>query len=271
MKYQMTARDLIDPDENQPRRSLDSERVHQLSQSVRDHGILQPLILYENVDRYTIADGHMRFAATGLLGLKEVPALVLPSVPDTDTLLLVQLAANSMRVDLKPTEKALAYQRLKELRGLSNVELAKLMNVSKSAVTETLSYLSLPLELKVLLDSGELAGSTAYAVSRAPDEATRQELLKTALNGHLKRDDAARRVSRTDSGKLRQRSTFRLPAAEITIAVDDDLDFASLIGLLQTLGRECRRAEKQGINLKTLERVLIDKSQTASNVAEPTI
>ena len=191
MKYQILRRDLIDPDETQPRRSLDSERVQQLCGSIRDHGILQPLIVYQKAERYATVDGHYRLSASGLLGLEDVPALVLPLRPDVDTLLLTQLAANGMRVDLKPTEKAIAYQRLKELRSLSNAELAKLMNISKSAVTETLSYLGLPDEAKALLDSGRLAGSTAYAISRAPDEATRQELLAKAVQGELRREDAA--------------------------------------------------------------------------------
>jgi ParB family chromosome partitioning protein len=262
MKYQITRRDLIDPDENQPRRSLDQEHIQQLSESINQHGILQPLIVYVNGDRYMAVDGHYRLAASGLLALKDVPTLVLPSKPDADMLLLTQLAANNMRLDLKPTEKALGYQRLKELRGLSNAELARLMNVSKSVVTETLSYLGLPVELQASLDKGEVGGSTAYAISRAPDEATRQELIHKAMQGSLKRDEAARRVSRSDSSTPRQRSTFRLPSAEICVSADGELDFASLIGLLQALGRECRRAEKQGINVKTLERVLIDKSQT---------
>ena len=265
MNYQVMLRELLDPDESQPRRSMDAERLQELADSIRDHGILQPLIVFENGKRFTIADGHRRFEAACLLELKEVPVLVLSAKPDADTLLLTQLAANGMREDLKPTEKAQAYQRLKELRGLSNVDLAKLMHVSKSAVTETLSYLELSNEAQALLDSGQIAGSTAYAISRAPDEATRQELLSKAVRGELRREDAARQVSRAHTGRSpRQRSTFRLPTAEISVAVDADLDIPSLVLLLQELGRECRRAAKQGLNVKTFERVLMDKVQSVS-------
>jgi len=243
--------------------------MQELAGSIKHHGILQPLIVYAVGKRFTIADGHRRFEASGLVDLKEVPTLVLASKPDSDTLLLTQLAANGMREDLKPSEKAMAYRRLKEMRGLTNVELAHFMHVSKSAVTETLSYLELPSEALALLDSGQIAGSTAYAISRAPDDATKQALLQTALRGELRREDAARQVSRANAGRSpRQRSTFRLPNAEIIVAVDEDLDFASLIGFLQKLGRECRRAERHGINVKTFERVLMDKSQVAPCAAE---
>ena len=262
MNYQVMLRGLLDPDDTQPRRSRDAEGIRELADSIRDHGILQPLIVFENGKRYKIADGHRRFEGACLLDLKEVPVLVLSTKPDADTLLLTQLAANLMRENIKPTEKAQAYQRLKEMRGLSNVDLAKLMHVSKSAVTETLSYLELSAEAQALLDSGQIAGSTAYTISRAPDEATRQELLSKAVRGELRREDAARKVSRAKSGRTpRQHSTFRLPMAEISVAANEELDFASLIGLFQKLGRECRRAERQGINVKTFERVLIDRSQ----------
>jgi ParB family transcriptional regulator, chromosome partitioning protein len=150
-----------------------------------------------------IADGHRRFEVCHLLDIKDIPVLVLPAKPDTETLLLMQLAANGMREDLKPSEKAFAYRRLKEMRNISNAELASLMNVSKSVVTETLSYLDLPSEALALLDSGQIARSTAYAISRAPDKTTRKELLDKAVRGELKRDDAIRRVNRRQTAKHR--------------------------------------------------------------------
>lgn len=263
MKYQLVLRSLLDPDETQPRRSADADGIRELTESIRHHGILQPLIVYKESERFKIADGFRRFTATGVLEPIEVPVLVLESQPDADTLLLMQLAANTMREDLKPTEKAQAYQRLKDLRGLSNVEVAKLMHVSKSKVTETLSYLELSEKDRLLLDSGQIAGSTAYAISRATDEETRSELLSKAARGELRREDATKLVSQANSGRsLKERLTFRLSSAEICVAVEANLDLPHLVLVLQELGRECRRATKMGINVKTLGRVLTDKNCT---------
>jgi ParB family chromosome partitioning protein len=118
MKYQITRRDLIDPDENQPRRSLDQEHIQQLSESINQHGILQPLIVYVNGDRYMAVDGHYRLAASGLLALKDVPTLVLPSKPDADMLLLTQLAGEQYATGPEAHGKSLGISEAKRTQGI---------------------------------------------------------------------------------------------------------------------------------------------------------
>ena len=260
MQYKLMLRELLTPDESQPRRSWDPERLQELAGSIKDQGILQPLIAYPDGSRNLIADGHRRYEAACVLGLKEVPVLMLTCKPDPDMLLLTQLTANGMREDLKLSDRAIAYRRLKEMRGITNAELASLMHVSKSLVTETLSYLELPPEALALLDAGKIAGSTAYAISRAPDQAKKQELLDKAMRGELRREDAARAVSRSPSVRTpKQRSTFCLPSAEISVAMDGEQAIAGISEVLQELVRECRRAARQGLNVSTFERVLKDK------------
>ncbi|MFO0427548.1 MAG: ParB/RepB/Spo0J family partition protein [Planctomyces sp.] len=262
MRYQIIHSDLLEPDPLQPRQSMDDGGLQELKENVRVHGVLQPLIVFENGKRHTIVDGHRRFEVCYLLDIKEIPVLILPARPDAETLLLMQLAANGMHENLKPSEKALAYRRLKEMRGLSNADLASLMNVSKSVVTETLSYLDLPPEALALLDAGQIGGSTAYAVSRAPDEATRQELIAKAVRGELRRDDALRRVNRRRAAETkREMVNFRLASGDLRIALETEPAIPVVVQLLQEMMRECRRAEKQGLNVKTLERVLMDRSQ----------
>lgn len=264
MKLMIVKRSLIDPDPNQPRTSHCPEEQNQLTESVRELGLLQPLIVYEESARYSLVDGYRRFITCGELGLDDVPAIVLTTKPDSDTLLLTQLAANSMRLDLRPTEKAMAYQRLKESRRLSNAELAKILHVSKSAITEIMSYLNLPGEAKSLLDSGQLAGSTAYAISRAPDEETKRELLNKAKQGELRRDDAAQRVNQTNPLTPKHRSTFRIDSFEVIVVSNDELDMASLLDLFKKLMRECRK--HHGLNVKTFEHVLVDKAHNAKGI-----
>ncbi len=117
MKAEIIPQSLFDPDPNQPRLHLEPEDTKQLARSIRDFGQLQPIIAFRNANRYTVVDGHRRVAALGMARIETATALVLDSRPDSDTLLLTQLAANCMRVDLKPTERALAFKRLKDSRG----------------------------------------------------------------------------------------------------------------------------------------------------------
>jgi ParB-like chromosome segregation protein Spo0J len=179
-------------------------------------------------------------------------------------LLQTQLAANCLRVDLKPTEKALAYERLLQSRQWSHAELAKAMHISKSTVTQTLSWLSLPDEAKTKLDAGELSGSAAYAISRAGDAAAQRNLLDKAVSGQLTRDDVQREVSRNGNSGRRQRSTFRLECAEIRLHTEGSLDLTGCVELLQQLLRECRKAIKQGLDITTFERVLTDSQRAGA-------
>ena len=121
MRVEQIATSLITPDVNQPRLSIEPEPLKELALSIRELGVLQPLIVFQHEDGFCLVDGHRRHAAANLLKLASIPAMVLPSRPDGDQLLLTQMAANCMRVDLKPTEKAIAYLRLKKSRNWSRV------------------------------------------------------------------------------------------------------------------------------------------------------
>jgi ParB family chromosome partitioning protein len=263
MKPTIISRDMIDPDPDQPRRSIDPEPLEQLADSIRMHGLLQPVIVYESGERRILVDGHRRFEAAGLAGLKEVLALVLNEKPNAETLLLIQLEANCQRADLKPTEQALAYKRLLEMRKWTLTEMAAALHVSKSTVTQFLSFLNLPENGREMLDAGTLARSTAYAISRETDPARRAALLEKAMQGELRRDDAAKQVSQKPSRPSRVRCTFRIDDAEVTIATEEELEPELCLSLLQALGRELRKAEREGLNVRTLESVLADRATSS--------
>ncbi|MCA9213984.1 MAG: ParB/RepB/Spo0J family partition protein [Planctomycetales bacterium] len=249
MKPESISRSLFDPDPNQPRLVLEAEDTKQLARSIRELGQLQPIIAFRNEDRYTVVDGHRRLAALGMARIETASALVLDSRPDGDTLLLTQLAANCMRVDLKPTEKALAFKRLKDSRGYSNTELAAAMHVSKATVTRVMSYLDLPDETQQKLDAGEISSADAYSIARAPESAN---------------DKRSRQAGSRQNGKPRRnkRVTYRLADADITIASVDPLDLDVLAAQLQKLISECRKAARDGLDAETLQRVLASRQRS---------
>jgi len=263
------ALELVDRDPEQPRQFMDLHDLEQLSGSIADLGQLQPIVVYQSGDRFITIDGHRRVESVRMLDREHVFALVLEEKPDDDTLLMTQLAANCMRIDLRPTEKAQAFQRLKDSKGWSNAQLAEAVHISKSAVTQLLSFLRLPEEAQSMLDAGELPHSTAYAISRAPDVATQQSLLDKAANGGLKRDDAQRVVSRKRSRKTgsKSRVAFRLELADVAISSSEKLDISECVAVLQHLIKECRKAGKQGLDVQTFSKVLSDQqSQSLTNV-----
>lgn len=260
MKLKTIPPESIAEDPSQPRLEIEGEELNSLAMSIVDLGQLQPVIVYSEAGKYCLVDGHRRVAAIRQIGRTDVNALVLDEKPDADTLLLTQLAANCLRVNLKPTEKALAFQRLKDSRGWTNVQLAKAMHISKSTVTQVLSYLSLPGEVKEKLDSGELPGSTAYAISRAKDDDFAEKLIAKAVNGDLKRDDAVRSVS----GKAAKvRSTFRMETCVVSIVTGERLELPEVVAVLQQLARECSKAAKNDHDVVTLERALAKRHQAS--------
>lgn len=260
-------RAMLDADPDQPRQDMDSEELKQLALSIRDLGQLQPVIVYRMDDRFRLVDGHRRHAALALLGHETVSAIVLEQAPDADTLLMTQLAANCMRVGLKPTERARAYQRLKESRGWTNSALAEALHVSKSTVTLTLSYLKLPEALQTKLDKGELAGSTAYTISRAPDGATKQELIAKATQGSLKRNEAQSHASRRRD-RRHHRVTFELEAGSVTVATREQLGLPELTAILKQLQRECRKGTQHSWDVTTLMRVVADEHRATTKQLE---
>lgn len=136
--------------------------------------------------------------------------------------------------------------------------------LSRAKVTQVMSYLKLPQNVREMLDNGSLPGSTAYAISRAPDESTQQALLRDAVNGKLKRDDASNRVGRKRESRPSLRSVFRLKNADITIASANGLKLDEIVDVCQQLIKECRRVSKQGIDVTTLERILNDQRRTTA-------
>jgi ParB family chromosome partitioning protein len=265
MKVENVSLELVDPDLDQPRQSYEPDEIERLASSMRDLGQLQPAIVYRVGDRFRLIDGHRRYRAAMLLGVRHFKAIVLDAHPDADKLLMTQLASNCLRVDLTPMEKAKAFQRLKDSRGWSNAELVTALHVSKATVTQCLALLSLPEEVQAQVDAGQIAGSTAYAIARAKDEGTRQSMLAAARDGNLSRDAACRTVRGRQRGEGRgSKITCRLPQAVVTITSDKQLLLKDLIGLWRAMLRESRRAAGQGFDVGTFERVLADRSRATA-------
>lgn len=132
---------LIKPNENQPRRNFDEEKIVQLADSIKEHGIIQPLVLKKENDLYTIVAGERRWRASKILGLDEVPAIIM-DLSEKD-ILEVSLIENIQREDLNPIEEANAYKELINRFNFTQEDLAKRIGKSRVAITNTLRLLNL--------------------------------------------------------------------------------------------------------------------------------
>ena len=134
--------DQIHPGEEQPRDVFDTDKIQELSQSIRAHGVLQPIVVYRDRDnRYRIIAGERRWRAARLAGLAEIPALV--RTVDRDSLLELSLIENIQREDLNPIEEALAFSRLAREFGLRQEDIAQKVGKSRAAVANCMRLLEL--------------------------------------------------------------------------------------------------------------------------------
>ena len=173
----------IVPNPNQPRTHFNETELEELAQSIKEHGILQPLILRENGDKYEIIAGERRYQAAKIAGLDEVPAIIRDV--DDETMLELALIENLQRTDLNPIEEAKGYKQLKEASGMTQEELAKTVSKSRSTITNSLRLLDLPEEVQQMLYDGKLTAGHARAILAVPDDGNRVKLAERVVEEGL--------------------------------------------------------------------------------------
>jgi len=176
----------IAPNPSQPRSTINNEGLEELANSIREHGILQPLILtqFGNDDQYTLVAGERRLRAAELAGLESVPAII-REVNEQEQL-EIALIENIQRENLTPLESAFAFQKLSDEFNLSHEQISTRVGKSRTAVTNTLRLLKLPEEIQVCLQSKEISEGHARALlglsSKNAQVALLQTILKNGLN-----------------------------------------------------------------------------------------
>jgi ParB family chromosome partitioning protein len=153
----------IRPNPFQPRREFDQTEIEGLAESIKNQGLLQPVVLRKKVDGYEIISGERRFRALRHLGNNKIPCIIKPKIADRE-MIEMALVENIQRENLNDIEQAFAFQRLMLECGLSHEELSKRVGKSRSAVTNTLRLLKLPEELQQSLMRGEITMGHARAL-----------------------------------------------------------------------------------------------------------
>lgn len=174
----------IEPNREQPRRNFDEEALEALAQSIKENGVLQPLVVrpIEGSERYQLVAGERRWRASRMAGLSEVP-VVIKDLDDRATLEIAMIE-NLQREDLDPVEEAQGYRALMDGFGLTQEEVAGKVGKSRPAVANSLRLLSLPEDLLGMVSSGELSEGHARALLACEDEAQMRRIAQeTVKNG----------------------------------------------------------------------------------------
>ncbi|RJQ34169.1 ParB/RepB/Spo0J family partition protein [Candidatus Parcubacteria bacterium] len=171
----------------QPRTHFDRDKLEELAESIKQHGILQPLVVSKETKGYQLIAGERRFKAAQLLGFAKVPVIV-KAVSDRDKLEL-SIIENIQRRDLNPIETANAYQRLMEEFGLTYDEVAEQVGKAPSTVNNFLRILKLPLVIKEAVEEGKISLSHAKQILSYQTKSEQIKIFKKILKENLKSQD----------------------------------------------------------------------------------
>ena len=173
----------IEPNREQPRKNFDDESISSLADSIKQHGILQPLLVRPYGSSYQIVAGERRWRAARMLGLSEVPVQV-KELSDIETM-QIALIENLQRENLNPVEEAKGYSELVESFGMTQEEVAKTVGRSRSAVANSMRLLALPDEVLDMLENGDISVGHGKALLSFDDDEKLIEAARLASQGKL--------------------------------------------------------------------------------------
>lgn len=173
----------IHPNPNQPRTHFNDAELNELSDSIAEHGVLQPLLVRKDVDGYEIIAGERRYQASKIAGLTEIPVII--KDVDDQKMLEIALIENLQRSDLNPIEEAKGYKQLIKQSGMTQEALSKAVSKSRSAITNSLRLLDLPEPVQQYLFDGRLTAGHARAILAVPYEEQRIKLAEKVVQEGL--------------------------------------------------------------------------------------
>lgn len=166
--------DKINPNPNQPRTHFNETLLNELADSIRENGVLQPLLVRKKGEGYEIIAGERRYQASKIAGLEELPVIV--KEVDDQKMLELALIENLQRSDLNPIEEAKGYRQLIKASGMTQEALSKAVSKSRSSITNSLRLLDLPEPVQQYLFDGRLTAGHARAILAVPYEEQRIKL-----------------------------------------------------------------------------------------------
>ena len=173
----------IQPNPNQPRTHFNETLLQELSESIRENGVLQPLLVRKKGQKYEIIAGERRYQASKLAGIEKLPVII--KDVDDQKMLELALIENLQRSDLNPIEEAKGYKQLLKESGMTQEALSKAVSKSRSSITNSLRLLDLPDEVQQFVFDGKMTAGHARAILAVPYEEARIRLAQKVVDEGL--------------------------------------------------------------------------------------
>lgn len=221
-KYRRLSLDKITPNPLQPRQAFDESGLHELAESFKSQGVLQPILVKQKDDIFVLIVGERRYRAAHIAGLTDIPAII---VEDTDegNMLQIALVENLQREDLNPLETAEAFRKLMDDAGLTQNQLAVKVGKSRAAVANSLRLLALPDKVKSYIVAGKLSEGHARAILAVDGAMAQVQLAERIVRENLS-------VRSTEESARRSKRRKLIPKKKIPAIVETENYLKQLMG-----------------------------------------
>lgn len=209
----------VEPNNDQPRKYFNDEKLNQLAESIKEHGVVQPIIVRKEGDIYRIIAGERRWRATRIAGLETIPAII----KDVSNKQIMEMALieNIQREDLNPIEEAEAYNRLMKEFSMTQEQLSKTVGKSRSLIANSVRLLALGEEIKKLIESGELSNGHGRTLLAIENKELQLKLAEKIVEEGLSVRETEVLIKKVQSGKKEKKDEVK--NKEIFLDIEDRL------------------------------------------------
>ena len=255
----------VEPDRYQPRKTFDEDELEELAESIKEKGILIPLLVRPQEDYYQIIAGERRWRAARKAGLKKVPVIIRDDMTDQEVV-EVQLIENIQRADLNPIDEALAYKRLIEDFGLKQDEVADRVSKSRTTITNSLRLLKLDERVQKMLIEDIISTGHARTLIPIEDPEKQYEYAQKALDEKWSVRDAEKEVKKLLSSSPSKKTKRKLSDALSAVYADLENDLKNRFGTKVSILPKDEKSGKVEIEYYSKEELndLIGKLQSLS-------
>lgn len=211
----------IEPNRDQPRKEFDEEALAGLSESIKEHGVIEPLIVQDRGDHYEIIAGERRWRASRLAGLKEVPVIIKDLTEQE--IVEISLIENIQREDLNPIEEAMAYRRLIDEFNLKQDAVAKRVGKNRTTVTNSLRLLKLNENVQQMLVNKEISSGHARAILTIDEKDKQYEIARKVFDENLSVRDTEKLVKELEEPK-ENKKPVKKETPEVIKAIYEDIE-----------------------------------------------
>ena len=219
----------IEPNKNQPRKTFNTENLQQLADSMREHGVIQPIVVRSLPNgNYQIAAGERRWRAAKMAGLTDIPVLIRDDLTDEQAA-QIALIENLQRENLNPIEEAMGYRELMERYKMTQESLSKALGKARSSIANSLGLLSMPNGVQELLRNGSLSAGHCKALKKVKDEALMIELAHKAAEGDLSVRNVET-IARRETERLKEEAEGKQIKKRVSYYTEIEASLSEMLG-----------------------------------------